>query len=229
VPAWSDDALRLRMLLMGLSLLRCAIHGGMRGVAASIFGQLTEQTHRKALSTLLAAVNESECREMHLVEVRCGCSQGIYCCTTETIGGQCMLETLPTLMRNAPVDYQSANLLQPLIHSYWGRAQVCLLCQLQPCVLACGCAPVQAHIACLLTGRPSRQKPSAKLSAVLRKHVSAASGAAPPLPGPLPALVDADGQTFLHLAVQSGSMGMVADAMNWSHTEPGCLLVPGEW
>jgi hypothetical protein len=63
---------------MGLSLLRCAVQCGMRGVAAGIFAQLMEQPHRRALSTLLAAVNESQGEVRHRVEVRCGCRGGVW-------------------------------------------------------------------------------------------------------------------------------------------------------
>jgi hypothetical protein len=89
---------------------------------------------------------------------------------------------------------------------------------------------MQAQIARLLTGTNSRQRPSTELSMLLSKHACAAPGAvAGSLSGHLTPLVDAYGRTFLHLAVQSGSMAMVMDVMRWSHIAPGCLLAPGEW
>jgi hypothetical protein len=49
-------------------------------------------------------------------------------------------------------------------------------------------------------------------------------GEAPP-PSPL---VDTEGRTLLHLAVLSGSHGMVEDVLGWS-ARPGALLSSGDW
>jgi hypothetical protein len=52
----SEEAVRTRMVLMGLCLLRYAVRLGMRGVAAGLHTDMVEQPlHRRALLTLISA------------------------------------------------------------------------------------------------------------------------------------------------------------------------------